>query len=60
MRVSANNFTALAQLNHLPAIADSDIKLVSIPGAILAVAMRDIAAPTTNASPMILISPQNS
>ncbi|KAJ7173323.1 hypothetical protein C8R46DRAFT_1255371, partial [Mycena filopes] len=48
VRVSTQNFVALAGLGHLPAIAPGAIKLVSIPSAILAVALRDISLPFTN------------
>ncbi|KAJ7471496.1 PIN domain-like protein [Mycena galericulata] len=41
VRVSTDNFVSLAGLNTVPVIPEPDIKLVSIPGIILAVAMRD-------------------
>ncbi|KAJ7721300.1 XPG I-region-domain-containing protein [Mycena metata] len=48
VRVSTNNFVQLASLNHLPPTPERDIKLVSIPKAILAVAMRDLSLPSTD------------
>ncbi|KAF7371838.1 hypothetical protein MVEN_00040600 [Mycena venus] len=48
VRVSTKNFVALAGLDNLTPTADTDIKLVSIPQVILAVAMRDATLPDTD------------
>ncbi|KAJ7919447.1 hypothetical protein B0H13DRAFT_2320430 [Mycena leptocephala] len=48
VRMSTDNFIQLASLDNLPQTAKADIKLVSIPKVILAVAMRDVALPSTN------------
>ncbi|KAJ7899164.1 hypothetical protein B0H14DRAFT_3423996 [Mycena olivaceomarginata] len=48
VRVSVNNFVALAQLSALPPTAEAAIKLVSIPRVILSVAMRDTALEHTD------------
>jgi hypothetical protein len=47
VRVSTENFVALAKLAALPPIPDADIKLVSIPQMILSVAMGDTSLPAT-------------
>ncbi|KAF8166945.1 hypothetical protein K438DRAFT_2025002 [Mycena galopus ATCC 62051] len=57
--VSDSNFTALAQLTDVSTMAEGDIKLVSIPAAILAVAMRDVASETTNLSDVPGLSSDN-
>jgi hypothetical protein len=48
--MSTDNFVRLASLRDLPQIAETQIKLVSIPKAILAVATRDPALPLTDVS----------
>jgi hypothetical protein len=47
VRVSTENFVALAQLGTLPPIPKADIEPVSIPQIILLVAMRDTSFPVT-------------
>ncbi|KAJ7084782.1 PIN domain-like protein [Mycena belliarum] len=54
VRVSANNFVALAGLDSLPPIAEVDLKLVSIPKLILAVATRDTSHAKTELSSLLI------
>jgi hypothetical protein len=53
--MSTHNFIQLASLHNLPPIAETHIKLVSIPKVILAVATRDPASSSTNVSKDFLI-----
>ncbi|KAJ7504734.1 PIN domain-like protein, partial [Mycena galericulata] len=48
VRLSTDNFVSLAGLDTVPVIPEPDIKLVSIPGIILAVAMRDLSLSSTD------------
>ncbi|KAK7059553.1 hypothetical protein R3P38DRAFT_3522772 [Favolaschia claudopus] len=48
VRISADRYVDCPQLSGLPALSTTEIKLVSIPKVILAVAMRDTALEETN------------
>ncbi|KAJ6464778.1 hypothetical protein C8R47DRAFT_1201745 [Mycena vitilis] len=60
VRLCTNNFIQLAGLQTLPQTAETDIKLVSIPKAILAVATRDVSSVSTNLTQVAIPPSSNS